>query len=544
MRYSVLERKSITTRQLPPQHSNDTEGSQSSITAESLKATDYHNFTPAGILHLQRTIGNTAVQRLIELRRFNATAKVVQRMPTSTAMVAAAGTPKRNINIRIVKKNRGETYKKILETLDQYHSLIAEQVHPTVMGIGGQRIKFFLKINQLINYCDTYLTAHKATSRRAREIASLREQASLERVVIRTRATYLQNQARANTSQPNTLPDPRPTWASLIPKEMATRTINLGVRGDKKTGQDKGQLNSVTAYNLKGGRKGFFKADKATMDPDAIDPETPEFGLIQSAEADLGYGVLGIPKNNPQFANRSVAMYRLDQLLNANVIARTEFAMKRSGIITKGGFGTIMEAASGKKLLDLDIAGQVVNNDQQKAQAAQGGMAKLSLEDPVFQKALSKLNILDALAFQIDRHNGNFFVDIDNQGNVKDVKGIDHDLSFPEKDFDPTKNKGGESHLSGVPRFIDKEIAEMVLALQDDDLRAILAGLIPQTAIDKTVDRLHLLKTYIQSAKAAGRLVDNLNSWNAQTAAAEEPIGTGKTGENIGYLGKLRSLIK
>lgn len=475
--------------------------------------------------------------RMIEQRRANS--GVIQRMPTSGAVTAIAGTPKRNINTRFIKTNRGEAYNKLLTALDQYQPMISATVNATATAIEGQALNLIRKLSDIIGFCDAHIASNSPKNKRTQEVINIRQQASSETAIIRTRNTYFQNQLRVapGSYTKKTLPDPRPTWRSLVPQDMSNRVIDLSEA--TKTGEDSGALNTVGAYDMQGGRKGFFKADKAKMDEGDWEVDNEGRNYFPSPEEQNANQIMGIDKNNPQFANRAVAMYRIDQLLNANVIVRTDFAMEKSGKSSKSPvLGTISDAAPGEQQGNLQSEGRAVYDSAKQQQAAAAGKTAFTLEDPVYQRAMSKLNIVDALAFQIDRHPNNFFIDMDAHGNVRGVQGIDNDMAFPENDLDATVT--GEKELMGIAKYIDKEIAEMVLALQDADLRAVLTGLISDNAIDKTVNRLHTLKIHIQASKTNGRLIDNLNSWTPQTATAEEPT-TKARNEKRGYVGDFRN---
>lgn len=531
MRHPLLERKINKSSQFHSSPANEIDESQHQETAEHLKPNDLHNFTPAGMLKLQRTLGNSAVMRLLEQRRADSSSKVVQRLPASAAVIAVAGRPKRNINTRFVKTNRSATYIKILDALDQYQPMVTATVNATVTAIDGQGINLVRKLTDIITDCDTYLGAHKADVR-TQEIAKIKQQAAYERAFIRAASVSLQNKARQNTVLINTLPAPRPTWASLIHKDADPIDIDAG--GGVQIGQGQGGINTVNSYQV-GGRRGFFKPDKKQMDPSTKD----EYGFdVISEEAGVANQLMGIPTNNPQFTNRSIAMYRLDQLLKANVLARTDFALKRNNA-GQSELGSFMAMAPGQAASNQADQGRLVKNAQAKNQAATRGVAAMSLEDPAFQKALSKLTIVDALAGQFDRHQGNYFIDIDNGGNFRDLKGIDNDMSFPEHSIDLNSARMNKE-LKGIGKYIDKEIAEIILALQPEDLQAVLSGLIPDSAIGKTVERLTQLKALINQARAAGQLVDNLSNWTPQTAAAETPSNMYQA---RGYLGQWQASL-
>lgn len=254
--------------------------------------------------------------------------------------------------------------------------------------------------------------------------------------------------------------------------------------------QGQGQKNVVTEQafaTASGTFKGFFKEDRGLN-------QKPEFH-----EADVG-----IRQIDPNYGARNVAMHRLDQLFRADVIVRTEFA-------TSGGkMGTVSESAPGKALDSVKVA--MTDAEQKK----HGG--DVSLEDPVLQRGMNKLQILDAIAGQLDRHAGNYHVETDDKGRVVGVKGIDNDMAFGEKMTTPDhRSARAATNYRGVPVLIDAELGRRILEVTGDDVRKALFGLLRPAEIDATVSRFESVKTYVASLAKAGKLV---TSWDAATAAS------------------------
>ena len=110
-------------------------------------------------------------------------------------------------------------------------------------------------------------------------------------------------------------------------------------------------------------------------------------------------------------------MYRVDQLLGANVVARTDRAFTK-GVIKQTSVGTISLRAPGEKASTLANANKVYMSDADRAADRANVNVNvdadtLSFEDPVLQRALSKLEIVDALVGQVDRALRNIYVATD-----------------------------------------------------------------------------------------------------------------------------------
>ena len=115
----------------------------------------------------------------------------------------------------------------------------------------------------------------------------------------------------------------------------------------------------------------------------------------------------------PNYGARAIAMYELDRLLTelmegkdkTPLLVDTEFASLNSGI------GIMMAKAGG-------VSG--------------AGFTVPVGDLPVLTRCLARLQLLDAIAGQLDRHLGNYYVASDASGPVL-VIGIDNDLAFGRK---------------------------------------------------------------------------------------------------------------
>jgi hypothetical protein len=228
----------------------------------------------------------------------------------------------------------------------------------------------------------------------------------------------------------------------------------------------------------------------------------------------------GIKQADPNFGARAVAMSRIDQLLKTNLMVRTEFA-------TSGGkMGTVAESARGTsadKIIDSFVLTTKERNRKLKP-----GETVISLEDPVLQKALNQMQIIDAICGQLDRHAGNWFVQTDKAGNVTGVKGMDLDMAFGKDLMDPNGPQAKESvWYRGMPEMVDAELGERILQLSVTDIEGAVKGLLGDDEVRALVSRFTIVQNKILAVQQRGGLT---KKWNEQTAAASRP----KTYEGLG----------
>jgi hypothetical protein len=210
----------------------------------------------------------------------------------------------------------------------------------------------------------------------------------------------------------------------------------------------------------------------------------------------------GIPEMFPAEHRRTLAMYELDKALGADVILPT-FLAKHGGKM-----GTVMAKVEG-------MTETLAKTEEPEV-----------LKKSDFKRSLSKLFLLDIIAGQVDRHKGNYLLEIKDKA-VKGVKGIDLDMAFGEKytgadveDYNKSiakaqeKLKGNvyaqrqgsdeigqirESVRGRLPvelEEIDQEFAKTIINTAEKGTQKIkdaLAGLLPKAEIEATFDRLRSL---------------------------------------------------
>ncbi len=119
----------------------------------------------------------------------------------------------------------------------------------------------------------------------------------------------------------------------------------------------------------------------------------------------------------------------------------------------------------------------------------------LNFNDTGFWRDATRLQWLDALTGQRDRHAGNYFVSRDPKGSIR-VTGIDNDLAFDAYLLDPDQRLSSEAPR--LPKVIDAEAARALLALTPEQVADDCAGL-SNAEIAAAQARLAVIQAKIRS---------------------------------------------
>jgi hypothetical protein len=459
------------------------------------------------VARLQVTVGNRA------------TGQMLQRMPTVQELQEKAGF------------SGGTKYSDLLDTVQFYHQLLRQKIGydaDQVQNQGDRLLDYLGRIQYLAGKYAKEHTWGAIRDTRTKRVSELAEQAEIERGIVRHRMRLWKQKVSNGVKN-------GPTWAEIMPKGMSAGAINLDKAGAVKQGKKSGGTSTVTHYKLGDDSEGFFKQDKSKIeteewvDRDNLTKNQVAPGKFKKdhKQQTLEWNILqgyGYKAKSPDFTRKAVATSRIDELLNAGVAAKTRMAYK-----TKGGkkvFGSFQTRAKGDNLAEFDEKNNLKLDETDNP-------AQLSLADPNLQRQWSKLNILDALTGQLDRHGGNIFAKLGAQGNVESITGIDHDMSFPPAKFmDPSEREAGRP-WTGLPQNIDEEIVEMVMALEPADLRLVLKDLLTQEELNGVYTRLARLKQELPKRKLL-----KPDQWSKQTAQ-QEVTDTSQFVPH-GYLGSAR----
>ncbi len=454
-------------------------------------------------IQMQSLIGNHATQQM-----------VIQRMPTSATIKTALGNPKKDQKIGIgdyaITKANSTKYQYVLNVVKYYEDHLENTIADTPDAITKQ---FKDALTLLDNITTTASSYDNETGKKAKYMKNtLKPEVLKEKTNVATSlASILHN--------PNTIERVRRfKLKAIIRKENTVKLLEQNV-----TGKDRGGASEVTKFG--GARPGYFKQTKeklanwgddneknqilAEAKKGADDPEL--VANMLKNEKTFAVDLVGINSEDAHMANRDVAMSRLNQLLGANVVAKAEMAVRQTnkGEVT----GSLMEDASKKGRSAFDIAEDKHVYDPAKGQA-QGAPNHMSLQDPELMRQLSKLQLIDVLAFQVDRNTKNYFVQIDPAtGAVIGVTGIDNDLAMGTNDKIEIRN----NELPGMSRYVDEELANAILNLDAEILKALMADLLSPDEITALLSRLKKLQAFLQPLKDQNQLLKP-NQWTAAMA--------------------------
>lgn len=109
-------------------------------------------------------------------------------------------------------------------------------------------------------------------------------------------------------------------------------------------------------------------------------------------------------------------------------------------------------------------------------------------------KQIADLQVIDFLCLNVDRHYGNMMYQVDKEGNVIGVQGIDNDSSFGTRDLNP-------NDILRL-RVVSKSMAEKLDSLTPEMLKFSLRGRgLSEEEMNKSAERLTQIKDYIKAEK-------------------------------------------
>ena len=236
------------------------------------------------------------------------------------------------------------------------------------------------------------------------------------------------------------------------------------------------------------------------------------------------------------FSNRAVAMYRLDQLIGLNVIPETHFAEKG------GYFGHIMAMATGdevRKGTTLEVTDErkketaanltqemksgsldayllLTKDEKIKEADEQGkffqlrhGYFDIDYSDAQVQEGLTALQLIDLISGQVDRHPGNYFVDVDRKTGKVTVTAIDNDAAFGAQHKDLAQKMHRSHHLVGLPAVVSKLQAAKIWLISPQMIEDAIGDLLSVEEVEATQARLKQLQDHLYELSERGELVDD-----------------------------------
>ncbi|PTX97604.1 hypothetical protein DB346_21690 [Verrucomicrobia bacterium LW23] len=256
-------------------------------------------------------------------------------------------------------------------------------------------------------------------------------------------------------------------------------------------------------------------------------PRGLEEGVYKQGRGETGLTddnaeILGISRDKPQLAARNIASKAMDDLLGFNILPRSEIGSMQGemGIVigkAPGVAGDHMDEReiTGRDAEDLLAISQLpdgaarlerslIRMEGEPPRFFKSEPRQHDLRNPDVQKGLVKLQLLDFLCGQIDRHVGNIFIQ-SGPGVTPMVSGIDNDTAFGSNRLDPNKPPG---HAVKLPPVIDTEMAERIEGMTARQIRNELKGLLPDAEIDRAVERLGQMKEHVAKLRREGNVIE------------------------------------
>lgn len=197
---------------------------------------------------------------------------------------------------------------------------------------------------------------------------------------------------------------------------------------------------------------------------------------------------IGIDPFNPQTALRNLGTCAVAKQLGFDVVPHTEIGMRETPEGDKQ-LGIVMSKAPGKPAMKTDPS---------------------LFERGDVRREIVKLQLLDHLVGQGDRHCNNYFVSIENGKAV--VTGIDNDQCLGKNTHDPndiayedTPEKEGFRGCT-MPPIIDTDMAKAIRDMTPEKLEISLKGLKPEE-IAAAKDRLVAMKVHVMTLELTGKII-------------------------------------
>ncbi|WP_208394302.1 hypothetical protein, partial [Pseudochelatococcus lubricantis] len=219
--------------------------------------------------------------------------------------------------------------------------------------------------------------------------------------------------------------------------------------------------------------------------------------VIKSLDGSVGWRahLIGIGPS-PHYELRNIASSLLARHLGFDVVVDTRLCLyKLSPRSVERRVGIMTELPRGQPAYDLPDA---------------------ILENGAVRRELTKLQLVDAIAGQIDRHGGNMLIHYDGYRAV--VRGVDNDQCFGKHPSDPDvlyQHHGsfGTAHDNGfhgvrLPGVIDTGMASAIAKLKPQDLRAMLSDKLQKEECDAAVARLHFVKAHVGRLASEQRIIE------------------------------------
>ncbi len=480
---------------------------QASKKKQSSSSTETLN--PSNVLHLQQTVGNQAVLQMLQAEQTHE-GTTLQRMPNYAQALVQSSAKGR-------KTNFGTTYQNILDGIRRLDNIYDKrEIGGTVKEITTNFKAILAELDTIEGHIHSYL-AGQASKGRLKHVSETRTRYAkiLLGEIAKDRRIIARTMLKIGT--PGFNADSLEETQSLTPRQFIQGKAGLANFGrlsdaEAQRNDDDGSIkkvgggtNELTVMN-----DGYFKQNIDDIDPSLATADSMGDQNLWYVSQDAGIHN-GKGTKNARMANRDVAMSRLDQLLGANVIAKSESMIYK--LADESEIKGVLSANAGENGIEAGAYGDQGNFVANADDARDG---KTHIDDPGLQRFLSRLQLIDNIAFQVDRQNSNYYLQFDDAGRVIGITGIDNDMAMGTKtdlnDADVVRNQA----YPGLSLLVDRDLAQAIQALDHDVLAIAMADLLTPLEIGALLDRLSALKGYLKAIGDANLL--RPDQWNEETA--------------------------
>ncbi|CAM3716837.1 Phosphatidylinositol 3-/4-kinase [Paracidovorax anthurii] len=219
------------------------------------------------------------------------------------------------------------------------------------------------------------------------------------------------------------------------------------------------------------------------------------FKPLNDVEEDWAARKTGVPVDDPQTAMRNIATVSYARAFRFHVIADTRVALIDTGRGPQGpDLGLMMERAQGQPAFEVDAA---------------------ILERPDVCAEVTRLQLLDHLTGQVDRHDSNYFIHIGPDDRAR-VTGIDNDQCFGKNLTDPagiqqittSDNRDNGFRGTKLPPVVDTTMEHAINAVTETDIRSMLEGKLTEDEVNAAIQRHQGVKDHIARLRADGRVIE------------------------------------
>lgn len=230
------------------------------------------------------------------------------------------------------------------------------------------------------------------------------------------------------------------------------------------------------------------------------------FKPLKDEEGGWVAAYIGIDLNHARIANRNLATQDVALALGFDVVVECHIGARQQ------------RAESGKPQLELGLV-------MGRAPGKEASKALDSLrENPEVRREVTKLQLLDHLVGQGDRHANNYFVHTyqDQKGQTKvKVTGIDNDQCFGRKTrngddirYANTDDRDGYRGTR-MPQLIDTDMAAAIRSITPQSLSALLSDKLSPAEIKAAQSRLQSMLNHINTLERKNQVITP-DEWNAR----------------------------